>query len=163
LSDERDRLDRVVVDTEAAADRLAAEEQAARAAMKDSEARLEAASARQRQADVEQHRWAAREEALTQALDQARARAGVERLADVAGVMGPLLELVEVEDGFQAAFEAAAGPVLAAVVVDGVDAARRGLHEFHRGSVPGGVITVPEPGAGARSLAAWPEEEAASS
>src|SRR5262249_460202 len=85
------------------------------------------------------------------------------RLADVAGVMGTLLELVEVEDGFQAAFEAAAGPVLAAVVVDGVDAARRGLHEFQRGSVPGGVITVPEPGVGARSLAAWPKEEAASS
>jgi chromosome segregation protein len=153
LSDERDRLDRLLIDTEAAAETLATEEQAARAALKDCDARLEAAIARQRQADAEHHRWAAREEALTQALDQARARAGVERLADVAGVMGTLLELVEVEDGFEAAFEAAAGPVLAAVVVDGVEAARRGLAEFHRGSVTGGVITVPELGAGTVNFA----------
>jgi chromosome segregation protein len=148
LSDERDRLDRVRIDTGSAAETLAAEEQSGRAAMKDCDARLEAAMARQRQADAEQHRWAAREEALTGALDQARARAGVERLADVAGVMGTLLELVEVEDGFEAAFEAAAGSVLAAVVVDGVEAARRGLEEFQRGSIPGGVITVPARPAG---------------
>jgi chromosome segregation protein len=160
LADERDRLDRVLIETESAAETLAAEEQVARAALKDSDARLEAAMARQRQTDAEQHRWTAREEALTQALDQARARAGVERLAEVSGVMGTLLELVEVADGFEAAFEAAAGPVLAAVVVDGIDAARRGLEEFQRGSVPGGVITVPEMGVAAVSFTGWPPVDA---
>ena len=62
-----------------------------------------------RAADAEQHRWAARAEALALALDEARARAGAERLAEVDGVVGTLLELVEVDDGLGGGFEAAAG------------------------------------------------------
>ena len=61
-------------------------------------------------------------------------------------MIGTLLELVEVDDGFEAAFEAAAGPALAAVLVDGVDAARSGLEEFQRDGVAGAVVAVPEAG-----------------
>ena len=62
-------------------------------------------------------RWAARAEALASALDQARARAGAEQLREVDGVVGTLLDLVEIDAGWEVAFEAAAGEALAAVVV----------------------------------------------
>ena len=87
--------------------------------------------------DAEQHRWSARAEALAQALDEARARAGAERLAGVDGVVGTLLEVVEVDQGWGLAFEAAAAEAVAAVVVDGVGAARRSL-EHLRARTPRG-------------------------
>src|SRR3954447_25395336 len=81
-----------------------------------------AAEAARRAADAERHSWVARSDALAQALDDARTRAGAERLSDVEGVIGTLLDLVEIDEGFEGAFEAAAGEALAAVVVDDVDA-----------------------------------------
>ena len=90
-----------------------------------------------RSAEHDQHAWTARAEALALALDEARARAGAERLAGVAGVVGTLVELVEVDSGWEAAFEAAAGEAVAAVVVDGVDAARRCLEALRAGDAPG--------------------------
>ena len=53
--------------------------------------------------------WAARVEALAQALDAARAKAGAEHLGNVDGVLGSLLDLVEIERGWEAAVEAALG------------------------------------------------------
>ena len=52
-----------------------------------------------RSADADRHRWSARAEALSQALDEARARAGARRLAEVDGVLGALVELVDVDQG----------------------------------------------------------------
>ncbi len=72
-----------------------------------------------RAADGQRHSWTARADALAAALDEARARAGVERLADVAEVVATLPELVDVDPGWEAAFEAAAGAALGAVVVGG--------------------------------------------
>ena len=63
-------------------------------------------------------RWTARVEALQLALDAARARAGAERLAGVDGVLGTLLDLVEIDEGWEPAVEAALGEALTAVVVD---------------------------------------------
>jgi chromosome segregation protein len=157
LTGEGVRLDQVLSDTESAAPRLDEAEHDARRLLTDAEARLEAARAHQRQADGEKHRWAARRDALGQALDQARARAGAARLASLDGVMGTLLELVEVDDGFAAAFEAAAGPTLAAVLVDGPAAARRGLEEFQRGGVAGAVVAVPDRATAQIDLAGDPE------
>ena len=110
------------------------------------ERRLDLAGTARRQADADHHRWGARAETLAQALDHARARAGAERLEQVAGFMGAVLELVEVDDGYEAAFEAAAGDVLAAVVVDGIDAARAALAELQGASVAGAVLALPAPG-----------------
>ena len=93
-------------------------------------------------AAAEHHQWAARVEALTLALDEARSRAGAERLADVDGVRGTLLELVDIDPGWEAAAEAACGEALAAVVVDSVDAGRRALAVLASGDVPGAVLAV---------------------
>ncbi|HET7488970.1 MAG TPA: chromosome segregation protein SMC [Acidimicrobiales bacterium] len=115
-----------------AAGRLApavAEAEGVRAA---AEGALDAAEAARRAAEEARHRWAARAEALSTALDAARAREGAERLAGVAGVVGTLVELVEVDEGWEDAFEAAAGEAVAAVVVEGVDAARTALGALRR-------------------------------
>jgi chromosome segregation protein len=101
-----------------------------------------AAEAARRTADAERHTWVARADALEQALDDARARAGAERLVHVNGVLGTLLELVEIDEGFEAAFEAAAGEALAAVVVDDVDAGRRALEVLHQGELAGAVLPL---------------------
>ena len=122
---------------------LADSEQQARAAEEGAERALSDAADRLRAADAEHHRWMAREEALSQALVQARARAGAERLSNVGGVVGTLLELVEIAPGFEAAFEAASGEVLAAVVVDGPGAARKALAELHRHDSAGAVMSLP--------------------
>src|SRR5437764_7064664 len=105
------------------------------------EAALAAEEAR-RAADADRHTWVARADALAQALDDARTRAGAERLTDVEGVVGTLLDLVEIDEGFEAAFEAAAGEALAAVVVDDVDAGRRALDVLHGGDLSGAVLPL---------------------
>ncbi len=133
----QEKLDRL----EAEADRLRAEAEAAEAAegplverlagaeqqRATAEQRVAEAEAVLRAADGDRHAWIARAEALSLALDQARSRTGAERLASVDGVVGTLLDLVEIDDGWEAAVEAAAGEALAAVVVDGVAAARAAI------------------------------------
>ncbi len=81
-------------------------------------------------------------EALSLALDEARARAGAERLAAVDGVVGTLLDLVEIDEGWEAAFEAAVGEALAAVVVDGVESARRALAHLQSDDAAGAVLAL---------------------
>ncbi len=122
-------------------ERLAAAEQR-RAAAEQQVAEAEAAL---RSADGDRHAWTARAEALSLALDEARSRAGAERLASVDGVVGTLLDLVEIDAGWEAAVEAAAGEALVAVVVDGVDAARAAitaLHTDHDDAVGGAVLAL---------------------
>ena len=145
LNAERARLGAVVEETTREAPDLAAAERAAREAEARADSDRTEAEERRRAADAEHHRWAAREEALAQALDQARARAGAEKLADAGGVVGTLLDLVEVDDGFAPAFEAAAGEILSAVVLDGVDSARQGLAELRRMAAAGAVVALPGP------------------
>ncbi|MGI8793089.1 MAG: chromosome segregation protein SMC, partial [Acidimicrobiales bacterium] len=93
----------------------------------------------------EAHAWRARAEALALALDEARARAGAERLADVDGVVGTLLDLVDIDEGWEAAFEAAAGEAIAAVVVDSVEAGRRALAHLQAGDAAGAVLALGAP------------------
>jgi chromosome segregation protein len=144
LRAELDRLRATVAECDQTAGRL--EEQVAEAESAfQSATRAEAAAAdAHRHAEREVQRWTARAEALAQALDEARARAGAERLAGVAGVVGALLELVEIDGGLESAFEAAAGEALAAVVVDDGDAARRALQQL-RESGAGGAVAVLAP------------------
>ncbi len=114
---------------------------------REARSRVEAAEAEAADAQAAYRAWAARVEALTLALDQARARAGAERLADVEGVLGTLLDLVDVDAGWEAAFSAAAGEALAAVVVHDVDAARRALRSLRSGEVSGAVLALGAGGA----------------
>ena len=115
----------------------AAEQRRSRAGAEEADA-----DAALRAIEAEFSAWSARAEALALALDEARARAGAERLAEVDGVVGTLLDLIDVDPGFEAAFEAAAGEAIAAVVVADVDAARRALVGLHAGEAAGAVIAL---------------------
>jgi chromosome segregation protein len=99
-----------------------------------------------REVEAELNRWSARAEALGQALEEAWARAGAARLAEVAGFVGTLLDVVEVDEGWEAAFEAAAGEAVAAVVLDGVGAARRGLELLRSRDASGAVLALGDAG-----------------
>lgn len=139
---EAERLRGEVAAAEGAVEPLAtAAEQAGSARERAEVARRDADEARRR-ADADQHAWAARADALALALDEARARAGAERLAGVEGVLGTLLDLVEVHPGWEAAFEAAAGDALGAVVIDGVAAGRAALSALAEESLSGAVLAV---------------------
>ncbi|MHB1785827.1 MAG: AAA family ATPase, partial [Acidimicrobiales bacterium] len=93
-------------------------------------------------ADGEAHRWEARTEALALALDQVRARAGAERLADVTDVVGTLADLVKVDAGWEAAFEAAVGEAALAVVVGGAQEARASLGHLASTGESGSVLAL---------------------
>jgi chromosome segregation protein len=56
--------------------------------------------------------------------------------------VGTLLDVVDVDHGWEAAFEAAAGEAIAAVVVDSVDSGRRALAELHAGDAAGAVLAL---------------------
>jgi len=113
------------------------------------DATLEAASAARQAALADLSRWQARAEALQLALDSARARAGAERLKDVEGVLGTLLDLVRIDEGWEAAVEAGLGEALQAVVVADAAVARRALEHLRSASASGAVLAV-----GVRSRAA---------
>ncbi|MGE0880357.1 MAG: chromosome segregation protein SMC [Acidimicrobiia bacterium] len=116
------------------------EEIAARRAER--ELALAEAEAALRAAESERNSWVARAEALSLALDQARARAGAQRLANLDGLIGTLLDLVDVDQGWEAAFEAAAGEALGAVVVADVDAGRRALAALESAGATGAVVAL---------------------
>jgi chromosome segregation protein len=134
----------------AAADELRRGSDAAAAALSQAESAA-------RSADVEHQRWLARTEALATAADEARAQAGGDHLAEVSGFVGSLLELVEVDEGWEAAFEAAAGEAASAIVMEGAKAARRGLEHLKRLGAAGAVAALPDP-AGARMPHAPPDD-----
>jgi chromosome segregation protein len=144
-----DRLDREaagvateIAAAEAAAPDLAAAAEAAGARRRAAEAAAHAADERRESAQADRQAWTARRDALELALDEAPARAGVERLAGVEGVMGTLLDLVEIDAGWEAAVESALGEALAAVVLDSVSAGRRALSVLAAGELPGAVLAL---------------------
>ena len=85
---------------------------------------------------------AARVEALQLAVDAARARAGAERLAGLHGVLGPLLDLVRIDVGWETAVEAALGEALTAVVVADPTAATLAVHALRRSDTGGAVLAI---------------------
>ena len=101
-------------------------------------------------AESDHHRWLARAEALALALDESRSPSGAERIQAVEGVLGTLLDVVSIDEGWEAAFEAAAGESIGAVVVRDPQAARAALAELEAGDVAGAVValgaTPPAPG-----------------
>ena len=106
------------------------------------EATLERATAERATASEAASRAHARVEALQLALDAAHARAGAERLAEVDGVLGTLLDVVEIDEGWQAAVEAAFGEALTAVVVENPEAAQRALAALRESDTSGAVLAV---------------------
>ena len=99
------------------------------------------------------HAAEARVEALELALDDARSRAGVARLADLPGVVGTLLDVVAVDERVGLAFEAALEGALGGVLVAGGGEARAALAALRRDGLGGAVLPMfdpPGPGAGGR-------------
>ncbi len=121
---------------------------ASQASTRESDAAEAAAAADEvwRAAQAAHQAAAARVEALELALDEARARAGLERLAPADGVLGTVPDLVEVADGVALALEAALEPVLDTVLVRAGDEARRAL-ELLRAEAAGGAVLPVQAGA----------------
>ncbi|MDZ7675958.1 MAG: chromosome segregation protein SMC [Acidimicrobiales bacterium] len=139
---EVDRLRAEIADAESALPELEAERARTAEAEAEAEADLETAATELADAEADRRSWIARSDALAEALDAARSAAGAERLAEVDGVIGTLLDLVEVDSGWEPAFEAAAGDALAAVVVDGADAARAAFGALADGDATGAVLAL---------------------
>ena len=95
-----------------------------------------------RETDAEASRWAARRDALAQALDDARSRAGADALDGTDGVLGALLDLVAIDEGFEPAVEAAAGEALQAVVVDNPTNASAALAALEDRDLSGAVLAL---------------------
>jgi chromosome segregation protein len=106
------------------------------------QAAREAALGTHRSAQERKARAHGRRDALAAALDSARARAGAAQLDGVDGVLGTLLDLVDVEEGWQSAFEAAIGEAITAVVVDGEAAGRIALSKLGQGEIGGAVLAL---------------------
>jgi chromosome segregation protein len=98
------------------------------------------------------HRSEARAEALERALAELQGAGGRELLREVDGVVGSLVDLVEIDDGWEAAFEAAAGAGVAAVVVDGRRSAQAALMTLRERGVTGAVL-APRQNGGASGTA----------
>ena len=141
-------------------------------AASEAQARLDDAAAAVRQADEgkqavveELQRWIGRSEALNSAISSARDDSGVEALGGLPGVLGVLSDLLAIDEGFEAAAEAAADGALSAVVVRDDGAASEALGALDAAGLAGSVISlsaVGEPGepatsAGSPSLAAGDE------
>jgi chromosome segregation protein len=120
--------------------RLEAALAAGRAELATASERTEAAQQRADEAEQARHRSAARAEALERALRDLQGAGGRELLRGVDGVVGSLLDLVEIDDGWEAAFEAAAGAGVAAVVVDGRQSAHQALATLRERGVTGAVL-----------------------
>ena len=135
-------------------DGLAVQERAAVAASEQADAgrteataRLESARADVREAAAAERVWAARAEALALALAESGGSAGAARLEGVAGVLGPLAGLVEVDRGWDDAWAAAAAELAHTVVVDGVGAARELLAGLADDDAAAGVLALGAPAA----------------
>ena len=121
---------------------LVAAHEAAASARQVAEEHVAARQAEQIDAEADHHRWVARAEALTLALDEARARSGAQRHPAVEGDRGTLLDLVAVDAGCQAPVHAAAGDANPAQIVDGTDTARLALTELASGDATGAVLAL---------------------
>jgi chromosome segregation protein len=106
-------------------------------ALHDAEASLRDAESAWRSAEADAARWRARADALELGLGAARAATGVEHLEGLAGVVAPLLDVVDIEPGTEAAVSSALGDALSAVVVAGGDAAGDAIERLQEREAPG--------------------------
>lgn len=122
---------------------------AARSAVIDAERDRDAAElagdeAMERRGEAERRhaRATARLEALEAAQASTRARAGVENLGGLDGVVGALVDLVDIDPGWDAAVKAALGESLASIVVADSPAARRAIAQLRRAEATGAVLSL---------------------
>ena len=121
---------------------LRAEFAVAEAARADSASALEGAVEARSAAEGDLRHWRARSEALAMALDESAKSVPVDVQAAADGVLGLLGDLVEVDPGLEAAFAAAVGDGIGAVVVRHAAAARRVLDSVEACSAGAAVIAL---------------------
>ncbi len=152
ISDLDQRRQRAIVlrdDAQEAIDRYEADKESSEQALVDIQSRFRSASdeldrlrGSHQAASAAHTRSQARIEALEHALDAARSRAGADVLRSVDGVLGTLLDLVEVDAGFELAAEAAMGDALLNVVVDNPATGRQALAVLAEQDLAGGVLAL---------------------
>lgn len=86
--------------------------------------------------------WNARVEVLREALETARSRAGLQHLAEIGGVVGALVDLIRIDEGWEAAVHAALGDAVAGIVMRDASAAREALNSLDAQNVNGAVLAL---------------------
>jgi chromosome segregation protein len=103
---------------------------------------LHAAEERWRGAEGDAARARAGADALERQLREARAEAAAGELEHVDGVLGPIIDHLEIEAGAEAAVASALGDATRAVVVRGSDAARVAIGRLHAGDTRALLLVV---------------------
>lgn len=106
------------------------------------EQQLERADARQLRTAGESEHARARAETLALTIATERAASGAASLRGIEGVVGPLIDHIEVEAGAEAAVGAVLGDALRAVVVRGGDGARRAMDRLAAGDASGLLLVL---------------------
>lgn len=150
LAEQREMLDSAVAKQQTQLEerqqqqaRAVVELEATRADQEAAEATLSNELAAHAEAEANHQRWLARAEALTLALHEARSKAGAERVGHIKGVLGTLLDLVVIDEGFETAFESAVGAALNAVIVADVGAAHAAFEVLCASGSAGAVLALP--------------------
>ena len=117
-------------------------------------AALEAAFEGRTSADGDLRHWTARREALAMALAESARPVPDDVLAASGGALGLLGDLVEVDEGLEAAFVAAVGDTISAVVVRDPSAARRVLDSLEANDAGAAVIALEGIGGAREQVAA---------
>ncbi len=134
LGAEQARLQAELARAEGAKPELEARYTVAAEARTQAEEALRRADEQWRAAEGEAARWRARADALGLALETARAHAGADALAGLDGVVGPLVDHVQIEPGLEPAVVAALGDAMQAVVLSNTGAARPALEALKGGA-----------------------------
>ncbi|MEW6472996.1 MAG: chromosome segregation protein SMC [Actinomycetota bacterium] len=134
---------------------LVAALESARQARETAETAAAEAEAARRSADADVHRWTARADALDAALGDLRAGLA-SALEGVDGLLGPVVDLITIEPGCEAAVAAALGEALRGVVARDADAARAALTRL-RSTGTAGTVLVPDPSGAPEFPAPQPE------
>lgn len=85
---------------------------------------------------------AAKVSAYESAIEEGRSRTQAQALREIKGCLGALVDLIEVEDGYESAFAASVKELTEAVLTDDFDAAISGLKELVSGGLDGSVVAI---------------------
>ncbi len=111
-------------------------------AVEAAESALQAAEERWRASEGDAARARARAESIETQLRAARADAAADQLEGIDGVIGPLVDHLEIDAGAELAVASALGEAVRAVVVSGDTAARNAVERLRRGDAQALVLVV---------------------